>query len=168
MVYLRKFVAMDGAHCTFCHQFILLMVIFLNGEEEILILIWALIPVEDWLNWLWFLQKIGPYLIAIQDWDVIIISNWLKWITSVVTEYFLYSTHSNDSKYLCDNIRTSYREIMFQKFWGCVYVKSESTFDKVLEEMKKIIKNAAKDISNLSQYWCSPYVIKLSRYGQII
>lgn len=149
MVYLRKFVAMDGAHCTSRHQLVLLAVTSLDGEGEILVLAWELVPVEDRANWLWFLQKIAPYLTAFQDSDSVIISNCLKGIASAVAECFPHSTHSYCSQHLCDNIRTSYGEIVAQKFWGCAYAKTELAFDKVLEEIREMNKDAAEYISNL-------------------
>lgn len=79
----------------------------------------------------------------LQDSNSVIIGNCLKEIASVVAECFPYFTHSYFSKYLCDNIRTSYGKIVTQKFWGYVYAKIESTFDKILEEIKKMIKDVA-------------------------
>ncbi len=38
MVYLRKFVAMDGVHCTSHHRLVLLSITSLDGEGEILVL----------------------------------------------------------------------------------------------------------------------------------
>lgn len=61
MLYLRNFAAMDGAHCTSRHRLVL-AVTSLDGEEEILVLAWALVPVEDRADWLWFLRKIAPPL----------------------------------------------------------------------------------------------------------
>lgn len=52
MVYLRKFVAIDGAHYTSRHQVVLVMVTPMDEEWEILILAWALVSVEDQANWL--------------------------------------------------------------------------------------------------------------------
>lgn len=167
MVYLRKFVAIDGAHCTSRHRLVLLAVTFLDEEREIFVLAWALVPVEDRANWLWFLQKIAPYLTALQDSDFVIISDRLKGIASAVAECFPYSTHSYCSKHLCDNIRTSFGEIVAQKFWGCAYAKTKSAFDKVLEEIKEMNKDAAEYISNLLRDRWVPYAINSSYYGQI-
>lgn len=64
-VYFRKFVPMDRAHCTSCYWLVLLAVTFLDAEEEILVLAWALVTVEDRANWIWSLQKIAPYFIAL-------------------------------------------------------------------------------------------------------
>lgn len=52
MVYLRKFVAIDEAHCTSCYWLVLLAVTSLDREKEIFILAWALVPVKNWANWL--------------------------------------------------------------------------------------------------------------------
>ena len=73
--YLQDFGAMDGAYYTACHGLVLLVVTFLNRDKEVLILAWALVPQEDYENWLWFLRKIAPYLTFFYDPDTVIISN---------------------------------------------------------------------------------------------
>lgn len=73
--YLRDFGAIDGTHCTTCHRLVLLAVTSLDGDEEVLILAWALVSQEDHENWLWFLRKIAPYLTFFHNPDVVIISN---------------------------------------------------------------------------------------------
>lgn len=70
-------------------------------------------------------------------------------MASAVAEYFPHSTYSYCSKHLYDNIRTSYREVIAQKFWDYTYVKTELVFDKILEKIKKMSKDIIKYISNL-------------------
>lgn len=52
MVYLRKFLAIDGIHYISYYQIVLFSLISLDREEEILILTWVLVQVEDQANWL--------------------------------------------------------------------------------------------------------------------
>lgn len=52
MVHLKKFVVMDGTNCKSRHRILLLAVTSLNGEGEIFVLGWVLIPMEDQANWL--------------------------------------------------------------------------------------------------------------------
>lgn len=73
--YLRHFGAMDEAHCTARHRLVFLAITSLDGDEEVLILAWALVPQEDHENWLWFLRKIAPYLTFFHDLDAVIISD---------------------------------------------------------------------------------------------
>ena len=138
VAYLRHFGAMDGAHCKARHRLVLLAVTSLDADEEILILAWALVPQEDRANWLWFLGKIAPYLTSLQDPEAVIISDRLKGLASAVSECFPSAIHSYCSKHLYDNLRHSYGEVVAQKFWGCTYVKTESAFDRVLSEIKKL------------------------------
>ena len=56
--------------------------------------------------------------IAIQNSDFVIINNYLKKIANTVAKYFFYSIYSYYSKYFYNNIRTSYKKIVGQKFWG--------------------------------------------------
>lgn len=140
---------MDGAHCTARHRLVLLAITSLNGDEEVLILAWALVPQEDHENWLWFLTKIAPYLTFFHDSDAVIISDRLKGIASAVTKCFPSATHCYCSKDLYDNVRHNYGEVVAQKFWGCAYAKTEPAFDKVLSEIRELSDEAAEYISRL-------------------
>ncbi len=82
------------------------------------------------------MKKIAPYLTSFQDPDAVIISDRLKGIGSAVTEFFPFAPHSYCSKHLYDNVRHNYGEVVAQKFWGYVYAKTESAFDKVLAEIQ--------------------------------
>lgn len=89
----------------------------------------------------------------------------MKEIASPRAKCFLHSILSYSNKYFSDDIKTSQKEIVAQKFWDCVYAKTKWAFDEILKEMKKINKDAAKYISNLSQDWLVPYVIKSLSYS---
>lgn len=158
---------MDGAHYTARHRLVLLAVMSLDADEEILILVWALVPQEDRENWLWFLRKIAPYLTTLQDPDAVIISDQLKGITSAVTECFPSATYTYCRKHPYDNMRHSYRKVVAQKFWRCAYAKTESAFDRVLAEIKELNDEAAEYISRLQRERWVPYAVKSARYGHI-
>lgn len=83
------------------------------------------------------MQKIALYFIKLEDLDFVIINNYLKKIASVVIEYFPHFTHSYYSNHFYNNIKTSYKKIVAQKYWNYTYAKTKLAFNKILKEIKK-------------------------------
>lgn len=96
-------------------------------------------------------KKTAPYLIFFYNPDVVIINNWLKDIASAFTKYISFVTYYYYSKHLYNKVKHKYGEVIAQKFWECVYAKTEPTFDKVLSENQKLSDKIVKYISRLSR-----------------
>ncbi len=86
---------------------------------------------------------------TVQDSDFVIIKDYLKEISIAVVEFFLHVTQSYCNKHLCNNVRNKSWRIMALRFWVCTYVKTESAFDKLLEDIKELNEDTAKCISNI-------------------
>ena len=64
-------------------------------------------------------------------------------------------------------MRHNYGEVIAQKFWECVYAKTESAFDKFLAKIQELDDEAAEYILRLPQERWVLYSVMSARYSHI-
>ena len=87
----------------------LLIACTLDGNNEILPLAWAVVPIEDVANWTWFLKhmKDAFYEIDKRE-DMVMISDRDKGLQAAVSAIFPKAYHSHCCQHLADNIQKSF------------------------------------------------------------
>jgi hypothetical protein len=101
----RPFVALDGCHTKSRFRMTLLVTCTLDGNNEILPLTWALVPIEDGDNWTWFLLKLKHHFWGMDCNGIVIISDRDKGLQTAVPEVFPNAHHSYCCQHLADNVQ---------------------------------------------------------------
>jgi hypothetical protein len=90
----RPFIALDGCHTKSRFWMTPFVACTLDGNNKILPLTWAIVPIEDGDNWLWFLQGIKEYFASIDQVGIVFISDRDKGLRAAVTEVYPELHHS--------------------------------------------------------------------------
>jgi zinc finger SWIM domain-containing protein 3 len=83
----------------------LLLACTLDGNNEILPLAWAIVPIEDRENWQWFLKNLKESFLNIDCERMVVISDRDKGLLEALQEVLPKSYHSNYSQHIADNIQ---------------------------------------------------------------
>ena len=162
----RKFVAMDGTHCTATHRLTLLALTTLDGNGNILPLCWALVPSEDAENWIWFLQKAANFF-PLDEPDAVIISDRGKGLSKAIPDLFPHVTHSYCSQHLAENVVKDFGEKMRRPFWRCAKARTRGDFVEAMKRVHELDNNCGDYIAGIPvEHWV-PYAFERPRYGQL-
>lgn len=127
----------------------LLVACTLDGNNEILPLAWAIVPIEDKDNWAWFLSHMKEWFYGMDAEEVVIISDRDKGLQSVVSEVFPDAHHSHCCQHLADNIQKHFGLPAQNAFWKAAYVWNEHDFVETMSAVKEISMSAAEYIDNI-------------------
>ena len=127
----------------------LLVAYTLDGNNEILPLAWAVVPIKDKDNWIWFLSHIKEWFYRIDAEGVVIMSDRDKSLDSAVSEVFSDTYHSRCCQHLADNLQKHFGLLARGAFWRAAYAWNEHDFMKAMSAVKEISVLAAEYISNI-------------------
>jgi transposase-like protein len=82
----------------------LLLACTLDSNNEILPLAWAVVPIEDKENWIWFLKNLKESFLNIDCEGMVVMSDRDKGLLKALQEVLPKSHHSNCSQHIADNI----------------------------------------------------------------
>ncbi len=114
----RPFIALDGCHTKSRYQMILLVAATLDGNNEILPLAWAIVPIENADHWTWFLKEMKLSFEEVGSEGMVFISDRDKGLQTAVHEVFPESYHSHCCQHLADNVQKHYGLACRNLFWG--------------------------------------------------
>lgn len=137
----RKFISLDGTHTrSRSHRMVLLIVNSLDGNENILPLAWALVPVENFENWEWFLSKISPYLHGMDSAIAVTISDKQKGLTKALSIHLPDAAKCHCCQHIAENIRARYgtKSGLVRLFWRAARAKEKAGYNSVLAEIKNV------------------------------
>ena len=119
---------------------VLLIVNSLDGNENILPLAWALVPVENFENWEWFLSKISPYLHGMDSAIAVTISDKQKGLTKALSIHLPDAAKCHCCQHIAENIRARYgtKSGLVRLFWRAARAKEKAGYNSVLAEIKNV------------------------------
>jgi hypothetical protein len=89
-----------------------------DGNNEILPLALAVVPIEDTENWAWFLENLKDSLWELETREMVVVSDRDKGLQKVVQEVLPDAYHSHCCQHIADNVQTGYGLACQILFWG--------------------------------------------------
>jgi MULE transposase domain len=90
----HPFIALDGCYIKSKFQMILLVASMIDSNNEILLIAWAIVSIEDTENWTWFLEHIEKCFYEIGNEGMVIISDKDKGLVMAISKVFPLAYHS--------------------------------------------------------------------------
>lgn len=124
--YCQPVVTLDACHTkNRKYPMQLFLASVLDGNMEVLILYFALAPVENTNNWSWFLGLVDIALQGIEDTKVPFISDRQKGLKVGVRDVFPGKVHAYCAHHIRGNVKTEFGKAAKQFFMFCVYTNSK-------------------------------------------
>jgi hypothetical protein len=158
----QPFIALDGCHTKSHFRMTLLIACTLDGNNEILPLSWAVVPVEDAENWTWFLNHMKSAFHEIEYEHTVIISDRDKGLQTAVSSVLPDAHHSYCCQHLADNIQKSFGLACRNQFWKAAHASSELDFEDAMEKIKKTKLEAWKYLNDIPHSAWAQYVFPAS------
>ena len=147
---LRRFFAIDACHTKSQFPMILMIVCGINANDNMLLLLWALVPTENEEQWTWFLTFLATYFAVMNENDCIFISDRDKGITAAVSSQFPTALPAHCCQHVADNIQQQYRVKCWPLFWKCTWAKTRREFQEALQVLQAKKEAAATYIDQIS------------------
>jgi MULE transposase domain len=162
----RPLIALDGYHTKSRYRMTLLVASMVDGNNEILPITWAMVPIEDADNWIWFLEQMDQCFYQIKE-DMVMISDRDKRLVAAVSKVFLLVHHSHCSQHLADNVQKNFGMVCRNLFWGVANAYTEHAFVKAMAKIRSEKEDAYKYLNKISHSSWSQYVFLVPRFGHI-
>ncbi|CAM6105441.1 unnamed protein product [Calypogeia fissa] len=142
----------------------------LDGNGKVVILCWAVAPVENKDNWIWFLENLQISIDAIDSKCIPLISDRQKGLLPAVHHVFPQKIHGHCAHHLKANVQTNSGKGAAEYFLSAVYANTKKEFDDVLDSLVKEVScgvSAAKYIREIDPALYTRYAFPLPRHGQV-
>lgn len=116
----------------------LFMATALNGNNEVVILRFALAPVENIENWTWFCTLLWISIIVISDQNIPLISYKQKGLLVAVKDIFSSSIHGHCAFHLKSNIKQAFDKFCKDFFWPLIYAQTKIRFQEQMNSLSQI------------------------------
>jgi zinc finger SWIM domain-containing protein 3 len=129
---LRRFFAIDACHTKSQFPMMLMIVCSIDANNNVLPLLWALVPTENEEWWIWFLSFLASCFKVMNEEDCIFISDRDKGITAAISSQFPTALPAHCCQHIADNIQQQYGVKCRLLFWKCVWAKTTMEFQEAL------------------------------------
>lgn len=102
----------------------LFMGIALDGDMNVVILCYALAPVQNTDNWMWFLSLLVKAIYGVEKTTIPFISDHCKGLLAVVRNIILAKMHGHYANHLKANVKKNFRKATIELFMGAMYTNS--------------------------------------------
>lgn len=165
--YTRNFLAMDGTHCTARHRLTLLAITTLDGNGQVLPLVWGLVPTESEEHWAWFLKFCRGHLSGVDNDDSVIMSDRGKGLIPAVRKNFPYAKHAYCAFHIKRNVETRYGKECAKLFWGCAYAKNRTSYEDSIRKLRGVNDECGDYVCEIPPEQYSIYAFDRPRYSQL-
>ncbi len=132
----RNFVAMDGTHMKDQYRMTILSMVILDGNNQIIPLSWAIVPIEDCENWRWFLRQVARY-VSLDKEDSVIMSDRGKGLVTTVDEIYPQAVHGYCCQHLAENVEAKgYSKECKRLSWCAAFAESDVAFDAIFVKIQ--------------------------------
>lgn len=97
----------------------------LDGNGQVVILCYAVAPVENKAHWVWFLELMRASLYGIDDPWIPLISNRQKGLLPAVAQVFPTKVHCACAVHIRGNVKKQFGKAAADFFTGCVYANTK-------------------------------------------
>ncbi|KAL4571792.1 hypothetical protein LXL04_018557 [Taraxacum kok-saghyz] len=143
----RRIIGLDGCFLKGQCKGELLTAIGRDGNNQVYPIAWAVIDVENMVNWLWFIKLLVDDLGVEAGEGLTIISDQHKGIVEAVKEVLPAAEHRQCARHVFANYKKEYNGVDYKKlFWDATMSTTESSFVGIMEELKALNGNAYKHL----------------------
>ncbi|CAM6095313.1 unnamed protein product [Calypogeia fissa] len=96
-----------------------------DGEGKVVILYWAVAPVENKENWIWFLENLQISIHGIDEEWIPLISDRQKGLLPAVRHVFPNKIHGHCAHHLKGNLKTTFGKGAADYFYAAVYANTK-------------------------------------------
>jgi hypothetical protein len=146
---LRPFYALDGTHTRSRYNLTLLIAVGIDGEDRVLPLAWALVPVENEVWWSWFCKNLVE---AFED-DLlpsyVVISDRDKGLLNAVKSELPGADHAMCCQHIAENIHKRFGREYKAPFWQIARAKTEIDFNNAVKALQGASPQVEEYISSI-------------------
>lgn len=152
----RRIVHLDGTFLKGRMKGQLLTAVGRDPNESMYIIAWAIVPVENKVNWKWFMELLREDL-GLEDGNGLALSSdQQKGLIYAITEILPYAEHRMCARHIFANLQKKYKQMgpLHKTFWKCARAYNETVFWRQLEKMKNIKLEAYEDVKRTTDsHW---------------
>ncbi|KAL3677168.1 hypothetical protein R1sor_027116 [Riccia sorocarpa] len=129
-----------------------------DGNNQIVILAYAVAPTENYENWRWFLQNLVASIEGLESPNVIIVSNRQKGLEKAVAEMLPMNHHMHCAHHLKMNVQKHFGVAATNAFCTLVYMNSQAIYERRLVQMETRVSKGAELVQYIRQIPMDRYV----------
>ncbi|KAL3697218.1 hypothetical protein R1sor_011294 [Riccia sorocarpa] len=133
-------------------------------------LAYALVPVENFENWMWFLHNLKISIQGLSSEEVFIVSDTQKGLEKAVSEMLPENPHMHYGHHLKMNVQKHFEKVAVQVLQSLFHAPSEERFNSILEEAGNRLdcgREFVQYIRRIDPERFVRYALPLPRYGRI-
>jgi hypothetical protein len=146
---MQLFIGLYSTYTKSRFRIMLLIAYSIDANDEILLLAWALVPIENKRWWIWFCNLLSKWFPALQLENSVFMSDREKGLDKALQQVFPRGLSSFCCKYIEGNLTAAYGIKCTSPFWCCVRAKTEEQFLEALKDLYAINAQAGEYIENL-------------------
>ena len=153
--------------CKTSDGLVILSPVTQDGNNQVLELAWALVPVENKDNWIYFLRAMVFYIRFRSGRQAVIISDRNKGIKHAVSDHFPVALSAHCCKHLGDNVDKKWKKTYRNLFWDAAKAKTQAKSNIILNRIRATRPNCASYIEDIPPEQWAVYAFPRPRYGQL-
>ncbi|XP_071731309.1 uncharacterized protein [Rutidosis leptorrhynchoides] len=144
----RKVIALDGCFLKKPNQGELLTAIGRDGNNHIFPVAWAIVIVENKVNWSWYIELLAADLEVEGGVGLTLMSDQHKGLIEAVKYIMPHAEHRQCARHIYDNFRKKFSGVEFRNmFWAASKASYPVLFDTTMEKIKDANPNAFKQLN---------------------
>ena len=158
----RRIIHLDGTFLKGRMKGQLLTAVGRDPNDQMFIIAWALVPVENKVYWEWFMELLREDLGLDLGNDLAVSSDQQKGLIHAIKNVLPYAEHRMCARHIFANLKKRHgsADPLHKLFWKCARAYNKHVFEKNLEKMKTVKIDAYEQVkksvnSNWSRYVCS-------------
>nr|KAJ0190145.1 hypothetical protein LSAT_V11C800408950 [Lactuca sativa] len=138
----------------------LLTIIGKDANNQVFLVAWVVVDVENKDNWTWFLELLKDDLDLGTGVDLVVISDQHKGLLEYVNVILTHVEHKKCARHIYANFNKAFSGLELKKlFWACAMICVEGNFLRNMEKIKTISPNAYEYLmSKEPKTWCRAYM----------
>ncbi|GKC33188.1 hypothetical protein Tco_1040482 [Tanacetum coccineum] len=159
----RRVIGLDGFFLKTICKGELLSAVGRDGNNQIYLIVWAIVNVENKENWSWFMQCLINDLGIVDGEGLTIISDQHKSIDNVQGTYMLTSVRSS---LVCNISKEAHKHLMERnpKSWSRAYLRTYRACDAVENRISEMLRRMI-DMDHLRSIFRPPFIVLFVTFG---
>lgn len=166
----RPIICLDGCHVKSKFGGQLLTVVGMDPNDCIYPIAFAIVEVESFVTWKWFLKTLKADLQIDNTFPWTIMTDKQKGLIPVVKQVFPDSEHRFCVRHLYANFNEKYKgEILKKQLWACARSSSVQQWTRNMEKMKTLNEDAYKWLEKMPpNTWVRAYFSEFPKYDILL
>ncbi|XP_023755101.1 uncharacterized protein LOC111903563 [Lactuca sativa] len=155
----RRVIGLDGCFLKGQCKGELLTAIGRDANNQIYLIAWAVVEVENKVNWTWFLELVSEDLSLDAGRGLCVISDQHKGLVEATKDILPHVEHKQCARHIYANFRKVYSGIQFKKmFWAATKSTTEGDFKINMDRIKTLSEGAYDHLMAREPHtWCRAF-----------